>query len=180
MSKLILITGDLATGKSTLADNLSHCFNIPAFKKDEIKEKYCDEFGYQTREENRELSIMAVNFMTEMFERFASSGHDIILEANFRGYEMDTIKEIAEKYQISVTCIVLRGKIDVLYERFMKRMANRHPAHKSLGLDRDISYFQQYVEEQRKEPIPFIPTIIETTNKDEAEVLKIALSKINS
>lgn len=180
MSKLILITGDLATGKSTLADNLSRLLNTPSFKKDEIKEKYCDQFGYQTREENRQLSIMAVNFMIETFQNFARSGHDIILEANFRESEMNTIKDIAEKYQINVTCIVLRGKIEILYERFMKRMANRHPAHKSLGLDRDISYFKAYLEEQRKEQIPFIPTIIETTNKSEEEVLKIALSKINS
>ena len=178
MSKLILITGDLATGKSTLADNLSRFLNIPSFKKDEIKERYCDQYGYKTREENRQLSIMAINFMIETFKRFASSGHDIILEANFRGYEMQEIKEIAEKNQISVTCIVLRGQIDVLYDRFLKRLANRHPAHISLGLDRDISYFKAYLEEQRKEQIPFIPIIIETTNKSADEVLKIALSKI--
>ena len=42
MSKVIVITGDLASGKSSLADSLSLRLNIPCFKKDVIKEKLVD------------------------------------------------------------------------------------------------------------------------------------------
>lgn len=178
MNRLIIITGDLATGKSTLADNLSLSLNIPCFKKDVIKEKYCDEDGYSTREENRQLSLRAVNYMIDTFTRFASLKQDLILEANFRSGEMNTIKDIAEKEKIDVTCIVLRGDMELIYDRFMKRLPTRHPAHKSIGLDRGIEYFAAYVNEQRKEEIPFIPHIIDVTNKDEKEVLQLALSFI--
>ena len=41
-NRLIIITGDLASGKSTLADALGKHLNVPVFKKDVIKEQYCD------------------------------------------------------------------------------------------------------------------------------------------
>lgn len=178
MSKLILITGDLASGKSTLADNLSLHYNIPCFKKDPIKEKYCDELGYGNREENRSLSVMAVNYMIEAFERFSKANQDIILEANFRYDEMMRIKEIAENNNCDVICFVLRGDTEILYKKFMERMKNRHPAHKSLGLDRGIEYYEKYINELRKEEIPFLTHIINATNNDEKQVLNIALEII--
>ena len=51
MSRLIIITGDLASGKSSLADSLSLRLNIPCFKKDVIKENLVDKYGFTTREE---------------------------------------------------------------------------------------------------------------------------------
>ena len=178
MSKLILITGDLASGKSTLADSLSSYFRIPCFKKDTIKEKYCDELGYENREQNRELSVKAVNFMIDAFTKFSFLKEDIILEANFRHDEMERIKTIAEENKVNVKCFVLRGDVKILYDRFMKRMENRHPAHRSLGLDRDISYFEKYINELRNEEVPFISVIINATNHSEQEVLEIVKKEI--
>ena len=178
MSKLILITGDLASGKSTLAYSLSLTLNIPCFIKDTIKEKYCDELGYENREQNRELSVKAVNYMIEAFQRFIKANEDIILEANFRHSEMTTIKDIADENGVEVICLVLRGDINILYERFMERNKNRHPAHKSLGLDRGIEYFEKYINELREEEIPFLPHIINATNNNEKQVFDIALNII--
>ena len=70
MHKLILITGDLASGKSTLAASLSESLSIPYFTKDSLKEIACDAIGYSSREENRRLSISAVNSMIYVFEHF--------------------------------------------------------------------------------------------------------------
>ena len=52
MRRLILIFGDLASGKSTFADILSKRTGIPAIKKDRIKEILADTVGFETREEN--------------------------------------------------------------------------------------------------------------------------------
>ena len=71
------------------------CF---AFKKDEIKERYCDLEGFKTREENRALSVKATDFMIHTFNNFASLGNDLILEANFRHEELSKIKEIGTAY----------------------------------------------------------------------------------
>ena len=44
MKKLLLITGDLATGKSTFAHMLSRRYRIPVFCKDTIKEEVPERF----------------------------------------------------------------------------------------------------------------------------------------
>ena len=63
MQRLIIITGDLAAGKSTLAAALSESLGIPFIIKDTLKEIVCDNVGYQTRQENRLLSITATQDM---------------------------------------------------------------------------------------------------------------------
>jgi len=172
MKKLIIITGDLASGKSSLADSLSLKLAIPCFKKDTIKEKYVDMYGFKNREENRQLTIKAVDYMIEAFEKFAKNNADLILEANFRGDELKRIKDIALQYQYDVTLLVLRGDIEELYERFLKRIPTRHKAHMSMHLDESIDKFKEYVLSQREEELCFIPHIIDTTGKNEEEVLK--------
>lgn len=178
MKRAIIITGDLAAGKSSLADSLSLKLNIPSFKKDVIKEKYCDMYGYTTREENRNLSIKAVDYMIDAFVKFTKSNSDIILEANFREDELLKIQQIAEDNKYEVTLLVLRGDIEILYQRFLKRVPNRHIAHMSMRLDESIDKFKEYIEEQRRENTVFLPHIIETTNKTEEEVLRLALEII--
>ena len=42
MNKLIIVNGDIATGKSHYALILSECFKLPLFTKDEIKERLAD------------------------------------------------------------------------------------------------------------------------------------------
>lgn len=175
MNKIIVITGDLASGKSSLADSLSLNMKIPCFKKDEIKEKYCDMYGYSNREENRKLSIMATDYMISAFNNFAKQHQDIILEANFRENELNNIKQIADTYKYDVILFVLRGDIDILYQRFLSRLPHRHIAHMSLHLDENIDKFRQYILEQRKENLIFLPHIIDTSHKDEKEVLDIVL-----
>ena len=165
MKRLIIITGDLASGKSSLADSLSLKLAIPCFKKDVIKEQYCDMYGFKDREENRKLSIKAVEYMIE----------DLILEANFRGEELKQIQDIALQYGYDVALLVLRGNINELYERFLKRVPTRHKAHMSMHLDESVDKFKDYVLSQRKEELYFLPHIIDTSGKSEEEVLAKAL-----
>lgn len=175
MSRAIVITGDLASGKSSLADSLSLRLNVPAFKKDVIKENLVDKYGFETREENRALSIQAVNFMFDALRNFAKNNQDIILEANFREEELNELKAITDEYNYDVVLFVLRGDIDVLYERFLERLPNRHKAHTSIHLEDSVDKFREYVLSQRMEVYPFIPHIIDTTRKSNKEVFEIAI-----
>ena len=174
-NRLILITGDLASGKSTLADALSRELKVPAFKKDVIKEQYCDMYGFTTREENRNLSVMAMDFMINAFFSFASQQQNIILEANFREEELRQIEVLVAQFNYDVVLLVLRGDIEVLYKRFLDRLPNRHRAHTSMRLDENIDKFAEYIEMLRKQDPVFIPHIIDTTNKSEEEVLETAI-----
>ena len=176
MSKVIIITGDLASGKSSLADSLSLRLNVPCFKKDKIKENLVDKYGFKDREENRKLSIQAVKYMLEALKRFASLNQDIILEANFREEEMAELEKIIKEFNVDVTLFVLRGDIEVLYQRFLERLPNRHIAHTSIHLEDSVDKFREYLLSQRMEVYPFIPHIIDTTRKSNKEVFEVALN----
>lgn len=180
MNRLILISGDLASGKSTLADSLSVALNIPCFEKDKIKERLCDMYGFKTREENLKHSIAAVNEMIDNFISFSKENKDIILEANFHKDEIIKINELADKTNYEVTFIVLTANTKLLYQRFLERVPTRHPAHMSMHLDKDFSLFEKYIEEGRNEQICFKKHIINIENKSKEQVLDEALNIINS
>ena len=179
MANLIVISGDLAAGKSTLAASLSAELNLVHLTKDSLKEIACDAIGYNTREENRQLSIAATDSMIYFFNQSALVGQSLILEANFRQDEMMKIKEIADEYHYQVLLIVLTGDINLLYQRFLDRMANRHIAHRSLNLDYSIERFASYINDIRNQDLIYPAYTIDMTNLDEDEVTEKALSIIH-
>ena len=180
MHNLILITGDLASGKSTLAQSLSEDLSVPFLTKDSLKEIACDAMDYSSREENRRLSIAAVNSMIYAFEQFAKVGQDIILEANFRSDEMMKIKQLCEEYSYNAVLIALTGDINLLYQRFLDRLPTRHRAHRSLSLDYSLDRFASYIEEIRNEDMLFPVNYIDMSELDEDQVTEEALLIISN
>ena len=178
MRKLIIITGDLAAGKSTLAAALSEQLQIPYLTKDALKEIACDIIGYQNREENSLLSKTATDDMVYFFKQCALVGNDLILEANFRTQELEEIKEIADEYEYRVAVIVLTGDIPLLYQRFLDRLPDRHIAHRSLNLDYSLERFTDYINEIRNEDLLFPSHSLDMTDLDEDEVTEKALDFI--
>lgn len=57
MGKLLLVTGDIAAGKSTFSEILSKRYSIAAFQKDAVKEVLGDTIGFHNREENKRLPM---------------------------------------------------------------------------------------------------------------------------
>ena len=179
MANLIVISGDLAAGKSTLAASLSHELNLVHLTKDSLKEIACDAIGYSTREENRQLSIAATDSMIYFFHQCALVNQSLILEANFRQDEMVKIKEIADEYNYQVLLLNLTGDINLLYQRFLDRMVNRHIAHRSLNLDYSIDRFASYINEIRNQDLLYPAFTIDMTDLDEEEVTEEALHIIH-
>lgn len=179
MRDLIIITGDLAAGKSTLAASLSESLNIPYLTKDCLKEIACDAIDYSTREENRKLSVTAMESMIYFFHQSALVGNSLILEANFRSEEVNKIKEIAVEYRYNVLLFYLTGDINLLYQRFLDRLSNRHKAHRSLNLDYSLERFASYINEIRNQDLPYPIYKIDMTNLDEIEVTDEALKAIH-
>lgn len=136
MRKLILITGDLATGKSTFASTLSKRYNTYVMYKDKIKEVLGDTIGFESREENLRLSRATMELMTYSFSELASLERDVILEANFKEGEMKRIYEIAKGKGYGVLTLLLYADMKIIYRRFVNRIENenRHPVHIS-GFD---------------------------------------------
>ena len=176
MKNIVLITGDLAAGKSTLADNLSKTLSFTCIKKDCVKEIICDSVGFTSRDENRRISVATVNSMIHFLEQTLKVGGDLILEANFRLSEINVIKELVSKYAGILSIIYLTGDEKLLYERFLKRVPTRHRAHLSLGLDKDYNKFVNYITELRNEIQGVEALKLDITSHGEKEVLDRVVS----
>ena len=165
MSKLIIMTGDLATGKTTFSQMISKKYSVEAYNKDTIKEILADNIGFKNREDNLKLSHAAIALMTEVFEKHSLAAVDLILEANFHKNEITRLYEIAKTNGAEILTLVFEADIDILYERFRYRIEheNRHPVHQSAGLN-NIEAFTEYVMNSRKDVV--LPDYIKVCAND--------------
>lgn len=136
MKKLLLLTGDIAAGKTTFSNRLAQRYRCAVFQKDTVKELLSDRIGFETQQQNKALSAAAVDMLCHVFSRVAASGQNLILEANFHEDELRHLHSIAREAQYKVLTLVLRGDVEVLHRRYLHRMneENRHPAHLSTTL----------------------------------------------
>lgn len=138
MKKLLLITGDIATGKSTFANILSKRYNTNVFFKDSIKEVLGDTIGFTNREENKKLSNASMELMLFIFSEFVKLEKGIILESNFHRAELEKLHKIAQTNGYDVLTIALFGDVEILHARYLNRMTNenRHSVHLSTTIDK--------------------------------------------
>lgn len=155
MRKLLLITGDLATGKSTFAALLSRRYQVNVFYKDTFKETLGDTIGFSNREENLKLSHASAALMRMIFTEFCKLQKDLILESNFRQAELERLHEIAADFDYEVLTVALRADLQVLHPRFLHRLyhEDRHAVHACGGFE-DFGVFKEYVLGQRQLKIP--------------------------
>lgn len=155
MKKLLLIMGDLATGKSTFAQALSHRYGVVALYKDRFKETLGDTIGFTNREENLRLSVASAALMRMIFSEFCKVGKNLILESNFRQNELEHLHEIASEYGYEVLTLSLRAELEILHKRFLHRLhhENRHSVHACGGFE-EYDAFCDYIRKQRDLVIP--------------------------
>ena len=152
MKKLILILGDLASGKSTTADILSKKHSIPSLKKDTVKEILGDTVGFNNREENLKLSRATFELLLHTFDRVSLTDGDLILESNFREAELDRLTALAEERGYEILSLLLTADTKILYKRYLERIdRGRHPVHLTTDFD-DYDGFVSYVLPQRQIP----------------------------
>ncbi len=147
MPKLILIGGDLAGGKSRYSNILGDKYNILVINKDRLKEIAGDNFFAKNREENKKLSVLAFDVMKYIIYKNKDT---LVLESNFKDYEMQELDKITKELNYDVLSLVFKGDDKVLHERFQKRLnENRHYVHKSEDFS-DIKDFSKMLEGLRK------------------------------
>ena len=155
MKKLLLVTGDLATGKSTFSDQLSARYQIPVYHKDSIKEVLGDTIGFANREENLKLSAATMELMFFLFREQTKLQTDLILEANFRQHEIEKLHTLANANGYDVLTLVFRGDDHILHRRYLHRIhsENRHPVHLSTTFEQ-FDAFSAYINAARTVVVP--------------------------
>ena len=147
---VIIVTGFLATLKSTISHQLGQALHIPVLNKDTIKEVLGDTIGFRNREENLKLSDATFHIMKHVAEKELLAGRDMIIEANFKTHELEILKQDVIFKDSHVITLFLYGDVNVLYERYLKRDQNRHPVHQSTGL-LSFEVFKESMKSYRQE-----------------------------
>ena len=136
-NKIILVGGYCASGKTTFAHKLSRELNIPCFNKDAIDEMICDGFGRESDVSEKGSDEVAFYLMLHIAEQLLKAEKICILENVFVLEEIEKIKILLEKYNCECLLFVLKGDIDVMFDRYIERdkAGKRHwihqPAHKN-------------------------------------------------
>ena len=164
MNKLLLVTGDIAAGKSTFSSLLSQRYGVAVFQKDIVKEVLSGRLSFHRREDNQALSYAAVDLMCHVFSQTAPTGASLILEANFHTWEREALHASAAEHRYDVLTLILRGSPEVLHRRYLHRMheENRHPTHLVAALH-EVEDFIQVAQDLRAEPVPGDTLTIEAT-----------------
>lgn len=151
MKKLILIGGVLAGGKSTFSHIIGKRYGISVVNKDRLKEILGDNIPTANREENKKLSVISFELMMYLTE---GEGNVLILESNFKDYELKDLSAKCSSISCDVLSIFLDGDDAVLHSRFNKRLSeNRHPVHKSQDFT-EICDFSATLDELRRAEYP--------------------------
>jgi predicted kinase len=137
-NKLILVAGHSAAGKSTFAYRLSQTLGIPCFCRDVLQEVMGDGFGQSSSVMDDKGRVPAtVNIMAFIAESFLRIGKVCILESNFRAPQNEQIENLLEKYDAKCLTFLFVGDMNVLWDRYTQREAERHWVHKIAGQSKD-------------------------------------------
>ena len=146
MKKLILVGGDLASGKSTFANLLGEKYNILVINKDNLKEILGDRIIARDRDENKKLSVISFDLICYILKKNKGT---VLMESNFKPYEMEELEKITKELNYDVLSYVLKGDNKILHKRFIDRLdEKRHYVHKSQDFT-NIDDFVNTLEELR-------------------------------
>lgn len=178
MSKplLILVTGLSASGKTTLARDLSARLHIPCICKDDLKEILFDTLGWHDREWSKKLGAATFPLMHHLVEEQLRHGRSLILEGNFNPkYDNQRFSDLQKRYDAVVIQLVCQADGKVLLERFAARAATgRHLGHR----DHDnIDEFREFLLHGKSLALDVASEIIRIDTTDVAQVDNAALAR---
>ncbi|MFP4287005.1 MAG: AAA family ATPase [Candidatus Izemoplasmataceae bacterium] len=133
MKHVLIITGQLASLKTTIAKRLATDLKALLLCKDDLKEALAKSIKTKTREENKTLSQATFNIMHEVLKKSLIHNHPVIVEGNFKADEYNLLKDSLNHMDITMITLYLHGNIDELYSRYLNREKSRHDTHKSIG-----------------------------------------------
>ena len=142
---IIIITGELAAGKTSYGKKISEVFEIPFFSKDEIKEKLFDSYGDKTLdyEAKRKIGASSYAVFYYMIEQQMKVGVPLIVESNFVKESIPIIKNLLNKYDYRNITIRFEGDLQILHKRFLEREYSNE-RHVGLVTNGVLDVFENY------------------------------------
>jgi glucokinase len=167
MTKLILVGGSLATGKSTLAHTLSERLGIQRVSLDEIKEVLFDVGGYRDREWSKQIGRLAFPVFRDLIGLNLARGESVIAEATFLWpSDAEWLHDFSRVYDVELIQLWLTADPRIARERFIARShVSRHPGHND-ALESVMEEFDERFFRKTFIPLPIngITKIVDTTD----------------
>lgn len=126
--KIIILTGMPASGKSTIAKEISKTFQLPILEKDAIKEELFDTIGFNCYAEKRKLDIAANAVLLRCLESLLKENIPVIIDNNFDTQSAERLTQLLKKYNSEGITLFMGGNADMFYQRYIKR-DNDHRRH---------------------------------------------------
>ena len=153
MRTAILVNGVPATGKSTVARQLSVALNLPVLSLDTVKEALFSELGIGDRVYNRRMGRASYAAIWALVGAFPP-GNAVVVDAWFGFAPTETLTHYLVQAQVDRICeIWCHAAADVIVERYLKRCGQRAAGH--LG--------PEYAPELRKLAQSAVPLGLATT-----------------
>jgi predicted kinase len=129
-TRIVIVTGPPASGKSTLAVRLATDLALPSITKDGIKETLLDEAGAVGVEESQRLGRSAWAVLWHVLEAELAAARSVLIEGNFSAeYGNERFTLLAQRFAFAPIQIHCFAPVEVLYERYEARIGDRHPGH---------------------------------------------------
>jgi predicted kinase len=140
MKQIVIITGQLASLKTTIAKRLAVDLKALLLCKDDLKEALANKIKTTSREANKALSQATFSIMHHILEQSLLNDEPVVFEGNFKQDEYDLILKTLNHQDIKVITLYLHGEMKLLYERYLKREASRHETHRSVGTMNEATF----------------------------------------
>ena len=127
----ILVAGVPASGKSTMAAELSRRLNLPLLSKDVIKETLYDTVGFDSRAQKVRLGEAAFRIMIKAADECIAHGQSVILENNFETATNGELRDWLSRRRCPALTVMMTGDWATLHRRFAARNESpqRHRGH---------------------------------------------------
>lgn len=128
---LVIVTGPPASGKTTVARQISAETALPLITKDDFKVIFYEVFGWGGREPDRRASAAAYEVIYHIAAVELSCGKSLIVEANFREEATERFLELRARHGFHPFQVRCTASRKVLTERLRERANSRvrHPGH---------------------------------------------------
>lgn len=174
---LIIITGQLAAGKTSYGKKISEELKIPFFSKDLIKEVLFDSFSDSNLdyEAKRKIGASSYAVFYYIIEEQMKVGMPIIAESNFVKESIPIIKKLLDKYNYNSITIRFEGDLQILHKRFLEReySSERHMGLVSNGVFDDFENFEKTSVKAKEFKINDDEILVDTTDFSKVDFNKI-------
>jgi len=127
---VIIITGPLASLKTTIAYRLAKDLDGVCLSKDDVKEAIALDITPINPEQNQAMSRAAINVMVSLVKHNQHLSKVMIVEANLKYEEYMMFTTYLHNHAVPYKTVFLYADLKTMYKRYIDREPHRHPVHK--------------------------------------------------